>query len=253
MSTKEADRLAVLIDADNISSKHAEVIFAEIASLGEASIRRIYGDFSHGPPQGWDKETLARWAIVPHQQFANTTGKNASDIALVIDAMDILHSGRFDAFVLISSDSDFTRLASRIREQGLGVFGIGLQKTPEAFVAACKRFIYIENLEAEVSADEEQDGKSTKKKKQDLHKAYQLIRNVVLNTSDPEGWAGMGYVGSELGRRYPDFDSRSYGYKKLSDLVRATERFEESGNNGNFKIRYRDDLQLKPISRRSAP
>jgi hypothetical protein len=144
-----ADRpplLAVLIDADNISAKYAEAMFDEIASLGEASIRRIYGDFAGGGPQGWTKDKLANLAIVPHQQFANTTGKNASDIALVIDAMDILHSGRFDGFVLISSDSDFTRLASRIREQGLDVYGMGMRKTPAAFVKACKRFIYVENL-----------------------------------------------------------------------------------------------------------
>ena len=141
--------LPVLIDAGNISAKHAEVMFEEIASLGEASIRRIYGDFSGNGAQGWTKEKLAALAIVPHQQFANTTGKNASDIALVIDAMDILHSGRFDGFVLISSDSDFTRLASRIREQGVDVFGMGMRKTPAAFVKACKRFIYVENLTPE--------------------------------------------------------------------------------------------------------
>ena len=147
-NTTKPPLLAVLIDADNISAKYAEAMFEEIASLGEASIRRIYGDFAGGGPQGWSKDKLAALAIVPHQQFANTTGKNASDIALVIDAMDILHSGRFDGFVLISSDSDFTRLASRIREQGLDVFGMGMRKTPAAFVKACKRFIYVENLVA---------------------------------------------------------------------------------------------------------
>jgi hypothetical protein len=137
--------LAVLIDADNTSPQWAEAIFEEIASLGEASVRRIYGDFSSNYLKGW-ADKLATLALVPHQQFANTTGKNSSDIALVIDAMDILHSGRFDGFVLISSDSDFTRLASRIREQGVDVYGIGQQKTPAAFRNACKRFIYVENL-----------------------------------------------------------------------------------------------------------
>ena len=132
--------LAVLIDADNTSPTYAEAIFDEIASLGEASVRRIYGDFSSAQLRGWAK-VLADFGLVPHHQPANTVGKNASDIALVIDAMDILHSGRFDGFVLVSSDSDFTRLASRIREQGLDVYGLGQRKTPSAFVKACKRFI----------------------------------------------------------------------------------------------------------------
>src|SRR6056297_767162 len=139
--------LAVLIDADNTSHKHARAIFDEIASFGEASVRRIYGDFSSSHMKGWSG-VQAEFGIVPHHQPANTVGKNASDIALVIDAMDLMHSGRFDAFVLVSSDSDFTRLASRIREQGLDVYGIGQRKTPEAFVRACKRFIYLENIDA---------------------------------------------------------------------------------------------------------
>ena len=137
--------LAVLIDADNSSPKWAEAIFEEIASLGEASVRRIYGDFSRQQLSGW-QEKLPTLALVPHHQPANTVGKNSSDIALVIDAMDLLHTGRFDGFVLISSDSDFTRLASRIREQGLDVYGIGQKKTPDAFRKACKRFIFVENL-----------------------------------------------------------------------------------------------------------
>ena len=138
-------RLAILIDADNASPRTAAVIFEEIATIGEASARRIYGDFSGTRLKGWS-EVLATYAIIPHQNFANTVGKNASDIALVIDAMDLLHSGRFDGFCLVSSDSDFTRLAARIREQGLDVYGFGEQKTPESFRRACKRFIYTENL-----------------------------------------------------------------------------------------------------------
>ena len=138
-------RLAVLIDADNASPKIADGLFAEIAKLGEASVRRIYGDFSGTHLKGW-ADILAKHAIIPHQQFANTTGKNSSDIALVIDAMDLLHSGRFEGFCLVSSDSDFTRLAARIREQGVDVFGFGEQKTPESFRQACRRFVYTENL-----------------------------------------------------------------------------------------------------------
>lgn len=138
-------RLAILIDADNASPRAAAATFEEIATIGEASARRIYGDFSGTRLKGW-AEVLATYAIIPQQNFANTVGKNASDIALVIDAMDLLHSGRFDGFCLVSSDSDFTRLAARIREQGLDVCGFGERKTPESFRRACKRFIYTENL-----------------------------------------------------------------------------------------------------------
>ncbi|MEM8556153.1 MAG: NYN domain-containing protein, partial [Pseudomonadota bacterium] len=145
MSNTPTKLLAVLIDADNVPASYAEAIFDEIASLGEASIRRIYGDFAREGLKQWSKK-LAQLAIVPIQAPSNTRGKNASDISLVIDAMDILHQGIFHGFVLVSSDSDFTRLASRIREQGLDVYGMGEQKTPEAFRMACKRFIYVENL-----------------------------------------------------------------------------------------------------------
>src|ERR1700692_2099408 len=144
-SELRSPRLAVLIDADNASAKSVDVLFEEIAKIGEASVRRIYGDFSNPRSKGW-ADTLSKHAIIPQQQFAYTTGKNASDITLVIDAMDLLHSGRFDGFCLVSSDSDFTRLAARIREQGVDVFGFGEQKTPESFRQACRRFIYTENL-----------------------------------------------------------------------------------------------------------
>ncbi len=149
-------RFAVLIDADNTSPRIAAGLFEEIAKFGEASVRRIYGDFSSSRMKSW-ADILQKYAIDPYQQFAYTTGKNASDIALVIDAMDLLHSRRFDGFCLVSSDSDFTRLASRLREEGADVYGFGAQKTPESFRQACRRFIYIENLlpEAEVSAPDE--------------------------------------------------------------------------------------------------
>ncbi|GEO19194.1 hypothetical protein MAE02_68900 [Microvirga aerophila] len=154
-------RLAVLIDADNASPRIADGLFEEIAKIGEASVRRIYGDFSGPRLKPW-ADILAKHAIIPQQQFAYTTGKNGSDIALVIDAMDLLHSGRFGGFCLVSSDSDFTRLAGRIREQGVDVFGFGEQKTPESFRQACCRFIYTENLLQEVSAREPDSGKATK-------------------------------------------------------------------------------------------
>jgi hypothetical protein len=144
-SELRSPRLAVLIDADNTSAKIVDGLFEEIAKIGEASVRRIYGDFSHSRSKSW-ADTLSKHAIIPQQQFAYTTGKNASDITLVIDAMDLLHSGRFDGFCLVSSDSDFTRLAARIREQGVDVFGFGEHKTPESFRQACRRFVYTENL-----------------------------------------------------------------------------------------------------------
>ncbi|WP_170602938.1 NYN domain-containing protein [Ruegeria arenilitoris] len=240
MNTKTAERLAVLIDADNISAKHATEIFEEIARLGEASQRRIYGDFSGGAPQGWEANSLAEYAVVPHQQFSNTSGKNSSDIALVIDAMDILHTDRFSGFVLVSSDSDFTRLARRIREQGLDVYGIGERKAPKAFVAACNRFIYIENIEKPESGPPKSQEARTVKLKQELNHAYQLIRNIVLNTNEADGWVSLSFVGSQLGKMYPDFDSRTYGYNRLSDLVRAIDRFEENNLNGGFKIRCKE-------------
>ncbi len=229
--------LAVLIDADNISAKHAEVMFEEIASLGEASIRRIYGDFSGTGAQGWTKEKLAALAIVPHQQFANTTGKNASDIALAIDAMDILHSGRFDGFVLISSDSDFTRLASRIREQGLDVFGMGMRKTPTAFVKACKRFIYVENLISEPSKTKPKQ----KPKKEEgvtgtpaqIEDPSKLVNRAMDAINQDDEWFPLGQIGQYITAATPDFDTRSYGKRKLSDLISTLKTFETKRGEGN--------------------
>jgi hypothetical protein len=227
--------LAVLIDADNISAKYAEAMFEEIASLGEASIRRIYGDFAGGAPQGWTKEKLAALAIVPHQQFANTTGKNASDIALVIDAMDILHSGRFDGFVLISSDSDFTRLASRIREQGLDVFGMGMRKTPAAFVKACKRFIYVENLITEAPkakpAPKKDDASAEAPAK--LEDPSKLVIRAMNAMDQDDEWFLLGQIGQYIMAAAPDFDTRSYGKRKLSDLIASLKVFEMKRGEGN--------------------
>jgi uncharacterized LabA/DUF88 family protein len=227
--------LAVLIDADNTSPKYAKAIFEEVNSLGEASVRRCYGDFSSQRISGWS-EQVAALGLVPHHQPANTVGKNASDIALVIDAMDLLHSGRFDGFVLVSSDSDFTRLASRIREHGLDVYGIGEQKTPDAFKQACKRFIFVENL----GRSDETDAKAKKQSsKAALNRAFQLIRNVIDAAADPDGWCTPGYIGHQLVQRYPDFDQRTYGYTKLTDLIRATDRFEEEGAGSRLRFRLK--------------
>ncbi len=224
--------LAVLIDADNSSPQWAEAIFEEIAALGEASVRRIYGDFGRSQMKGWS-DRLASLALVPHHSPANTVGKNASDIALVIDAMDLLHSGRFDGFVLISSDSDFTRLASRIREQGLDVYGIGQQKTPEAFRKACKRFIFVENL---MATDEEPDAPTEREKpprKLSPAEAVPLIEAAMRAIGEDEDWYSLGQIGQFIIAANPDFDSRTYGSAKLSDLVAKTGRFELRKGEGN--------------------
>jgi hypothetical protein len=243
-----ADRpplLAVLIDADNISAKYAEAMFDEIASLGEASIRRIYGDFAGGGPQGWSKDKLANLAIVPHQQFANTTGKNASDIALVIDAMDILHSGRFDGFVLISSDSDFTRLASRIREQGLDVYGMGMRKTPAAFVKACKRFIYVENLVSSAAAKKPAERtarpEDAAEKPAEAEDPTKLVIRAMDAIAQDDEWYSLSQIGQYIVAANPDFDTRTWGKRKLSDLVADLKLFEMKKGPGNQNLVRRID------------
>ncbi|WP_395651512.1 NYN domain-containing protein [Brevundimonas sp.] len=238
-STDRPARLAVLIDAENASARIAEALFTEIATLGEASARRIYGDFDGPALAGW-KDKLPRFAIQPQQNYAHTKGKNSGDIALVIDAMDLLHSGRFDGFCLVSSDSDFTRLALRIREEGVDVFGLGEQKTPESFRQACTRFIYTENLTAAASAGEA-SGAATKgaAAKRRPAEASRLIETVIADMDeDAQGWVAVGGIGSRLRNAYPDFDQRSYGHAKLSDLIRATGRFDvETLTSGMMRVR----------------
>jgi hypothetical protein len=233
MADARTPRLAVLIDADNVPASYAEAIFEEIAALGEASVRRIYGDWSATRLNAWAKK-VAALGLVADQQFSNTKGKNASDIGLVIAAMDFLHSRLFDGFVLVSSDSDFTRLAARIREQGLDVYGIGEKKTPEAFRMACKRFIYVENLGVEeVRAPVREAVAGTPPEpaakpggKEAPAKAIPLII-AAMRAIDPEGeWYSMGQVGQYITQANPDFDTRTYGSAKLSDLVRKISRFE---------------------------
>ncbi|WP_172328750.1 NYN domain-containing protein [Mangrovicoccus sp. HB161399] len=211
--------LAVLIDADNVPASYAEAIFEEIASLGEASVRRIYGDFAREGLKTWAKK-LAKLAIVPIHSPSNTKGKNSSDISLVIDAMDILHQGRFDGFVLVSSDSDFTRLASRVREQGLDVYGMGEQKTPEAFRMACKRFIYVENL-GDDGAEEQlpaAPGEPAKRKLAPVDARSLVLRAMEAIDQDDE-WYSLGQIGQHITAANPDFDPRTYGKKKLTELI----------------------------------
>ncbi|TCD14461.1 NYN domain-containing protein [Oricola cellulosilytica] len=233
MPEDRAPRLAVLIDADNISAKIVDGLFEEIAKIGEASVRRIYGDFSSSRMKGWEN-VLASHAIVPQQQFAYTKGKNASDITLVIDAMDLLHSGRFDGFCLVSSDSDFTRLASRIREQGFDVYGFGDQKTPESLRQACRRFIYTENLLPEAVAQ----SSGTSAKREPPSKATPIILKAMEQIDSEDGWMPLSAVGKQLANLSSDFDPRTFGFRKLSDLVRKTGGFEiEDPEGGAIRIR----------------
>lgn len=244
MPATRAPRLCVLIDADNVPASYAESIFEEISGLGEASVRRIYGDWSSARLAGWAKKVNAL-GMVADQQFSNTKGKNASDIGLVIAAMDFLHSGLFDGFVLVSSDSDFTRLASRIREQGLDVYGIGEQKTPEAFRNACKRFIYVENLGADSTpadtsppepgtpATEPSRGETTKLPPS---KAIPIVVAAMKRIGLEEEWYSLGQLGQFITLSHPDFDTRTYGAAKLSDLLKKTGRFEVKQGPGNHLI-----------------
>jgi uncharacterized LabA/DUF88 family protein len=222
-SELRSPRLAVLIDADNTSAKIVDGLFEEIAKIGEASVRRIYGDFSHSRSKSW-ADTLSKHAIIPQQQFAYTTGKNASDITLVIDAMDLLHSGRFDGFCLVSSDSDFTRLAARIREQGVDVFGFGEHKTPESFRQACRRFIYTENLLAGAAGN--LDPVSPARPLLPASAAAPVIEKVLTQMESEDGWVTLREVRTQLANLASDFDPRTYGFRKLSGLVRKTNAFD---------------------------
>ena len=234
-----APRLAVLIDGENASARIAEALFTEIATLGEASARRIYGDAASPALRSWI-DVLPRWAIQWQQNFQNTKGKNSGDIALVIDAMDLLHSGRFDGFCLVSSDSDFTRLAARIREQGVPVYGFGERKTPESFRQACTRFIYTENLTGRGGGDSDEavPAPAAEKKPSD---AVRLIAAAIADMDeDGDGWVNIGGIGNRLRNAYPDFDQRTYGHAKLSDLIRATGRFDvETGPGGAMRVRVK--------------
>jgi len=216
--------LAVLIDADNANPAIVEGLLAEIAKLGLAAVKRIYGDWTTSKLSHW-KTVLLQHSIQPIQQFAYTTGKNATDSAMIIDAMDLLYSGTFDGFCLVSSDSDFTRLASRIRESGKLVYGFGEQKTPRPFVTACDRFIYTEVFSASSATGQPVKRTSSKDLRKDT-KLLNLLRSAIDAASDENGWAHLGQVGSNIIKQAPDFDSRNYGYGKLSDLVTAIDLFK---------------------------
>lgn len=223
MLTRNRPLYAVLIDADNIPAKHAEAILKEIATFGEPALRRVYGDWSNEHLRGW-VDSVREHGLVAQQETANTRGKNASDIGLVIDAMDILHTARFDGFVLVSSDSDFTALANRIREQGMEVIGIGERKTPESLRNVCNRFVFIENLVEEPAP--EKDGSQTKSGKLPAGNAAPLISGAMEKIEQDDDWYSLAALGKQIMAANSDFDTRTYGYRKLSDLVGNLNRFE---------------------------
>ena len=219
--------LAVLIDGDNIPSAHVKEMMEEIAKYGNPTIKRIYGDWTKPHLTKW-KNLLLQNAITPIQQYAYTTGKNATDSAMIIDAMDILYSDKVNGFCLVSSDSDFTRLATRLREAGMQVIGIGEKKTPTPFIVACDKFIYIEIIRNQ--SENEEDIEDEKPNEENIDKitpkVIKLLSTTISDLSDEDGWAFLGDVGSLLQKKQPNFDSRNYGFDKLTPLIKSTGHFE---------------------------
>ena len=237
-------RFAVLIDSDNTTASVTTELLDEIAKYGTPTVKRAYGDWTTPNLTGW-KDELLRHAIQPMQQFAYTRGKNSTDSALIIDAMDLLYAGNVEGFAIVSSDSDFTRLATRLRESGMTVYGLGREKTPTAFVQACDRFIYLELLR-EQPPEQEEDGQEPAPKPPDLKR---MLSNAISSTSKDDGWASLGEVGSYLSKSHAAFDSRVYGHSKLSDLVRAqpfVDVKDEEGPAGSTRLWVR----LKPKASR---
>jgi len=241
-NNEKQPRLAVLIDADNAQHSLIEGLIAEISKYGVASVKRIYGDWTKPNLRRW-KDALLKHAIQPIQQFSYTTGKNATDSAMIIDAMDLLTSERFDAFCIVSSDSDFTRLASRIREAGLFVYGFGEKKTPQAFVSACDKFIFTEILKEQDEVSGGEKKRTTKELKGDT-RLVNLLRNAAESAADETGWALLANVGHKILNQAPEFDARNYGFKKLGELVEATNLFDIEaravGEEGHKAIYIRD-------------
>lgn len=237
-------KLAVLIDGDNIPSGNVKEMMEEIAKYGNPTIKRIYGD--------WTKPSLTKWknlllenAITPIQQYAYTSGKNATDSAMIIDAMDILYSQKVNGFCLVSSDSDFTRLATRLREAGMTVIGIGERKTPDAFIVACDKFIYIEILKHQAEAAETGSGRGKSAPESDIDKVtpklIKMIRSTISDLADDDGWAYLGDVGNLLQKKQPNFDSRNYGFEKLTPLIKSIKKFDiqiRENPKGQFKLVY---------------
>ena len=224
----EQERLAVIIDADNSQPSIIEGLMEEIAKYGVASVKRIYGDWTDTRLKGWKTHLLGH-GIQPMQQFGYTVGKNSTDSAMIIDAMDLLYTDKLDGFCIVSSDSDFTRLALRIREAGLSVYGFGEKKTPKAFLAACDKFIYTENLR------KEKKNAPTKKRavKKDIAKdenLKEILKNVVEDTADDSGWSYLTHIRQTIANRHPDFDPRNYGFSRMVDLIKSLDMFEVKKN-----------------------
>lgn len=234
--------LAVLIDGENIPSAYVKEMMEEIAKYGNPTIKRIYADWTKPNPTKW-KNLLLENAITPIQQYGYTSGKNATDSAMIIDAMDILYSEKVDGFCLVSSDSDFTRLATRLREAGMKVYGIGEKKTPEPFIVACDKFIYIEILKDRSDESEIDVSKEATIKKNEMEKispaVIKLISSTISDLEDEDGWAFLGDVGNLLQKKQPNFDPRNYGFQKLTPLINSINKFEISETQkGRFKLVY---------------
>lgn len=236
MDTQKDNRLAVLIDADNVPYRNIKAVMEEIAKYGTPTFKRIYGDWTKPTVSGW-KGVLLENAITPIQQYSYTQGKNATDSALIIDAMDILYTGRVDGFCIISSDSDFTRLVTRLREAGMKVYGIGQKKTPSAFITACDKFIYMEIIGHEDDDEKEESDASAEKSKANKKKQkaaveklnrgiLSMIRSTINDLADETGWAFLGDVGNLLLKKQPDFDPRNYGFQKLTHLIKSISTIE---------------------------
>jgi uncharacterized LabA/DUF88 family protein len=259
----KSNRLAVLIDADNASANLIEPLLKEVAKYGTSHVKRIYGDWTGTHLGGW-KAKLHKFAIQPIQQFSYTTGKNATDSALIIDAMDLLYTQHFDGFCIVSSDSDFTKLASRLRESGMVVYGFGEKKTPEAFISACDKFIYTEILKQleesstvssaknkiaakDKSASQNSPNRALEdtesvniQKLKNNKKLIDLLKDAYEAVDEEDGWAHLGPFGSQLTKLSPSFDARNYGYKKLSELVKAIDFFEIRKTQNHLQIRLKD-------------
>ena len=244
MNMSKDINIAVLIDGDNIPSAYVKEMLEEIAKYGNPSIKRIYGDWTIPHLSGW-KNLLLENAIIPIQQYGYTKGKNSTDSAMIIDAMDVLYSGKVGGFCLVSSDSDFTRLAVRLREAGMLVIGMGEKKTPLPFIAACDRFIYIEILINDLSLSPSEKKVQSSSKDKGLErvspKLLKLIQSTISDVADDDGWAFLGDVGSLLQKKQPNFDSRNYGFDKLTPFIKSLGKFEidqQDSNSGRFKLIY---------------
>lgn len=245
MTANHEMKLAILIDADNISYQYIKGIMEEIAKYGIPTIKRIYGDWTKDTATGW-KKVLLENAITPIQQYSYTTGKNSTDSAMIIDAMDILYTNRVDGFFIVSSDSDFTRLATRLREAGMKVFGIGEKKTPSPFIAACDRFTYVEIIQStfkDAAQPEVVSKKGEKEQRQPIPNVERAIKSLIAasidDVADENGWAFLAEVGNLVIKKRPDFDSRTYGFSKLTPLLKRLKEFEvEERESNNSRVKH---------------